>query len=317
MPSYLDLVQGEVATINHMLVTLPFDRSEGHAQTKAPYFLDVYRVHRPEMQLLNEDTGRFPLDASKLLKLGILLGNLLKSRQQDEEASAAQQRQQHQFSRAVGGPLEDPFRERAAEAPAAAPAAAPPPPPPNVASVAQPAAHQARFMLNLVQILKNYDVGEAPRASVASSSSTLSQAQASPIKLLSKQLLIEKLEINIDLDNLFTYKIVLKLLATIYEILAQQLIEFDNGTAALTREAVPGAAGGGRDASLSLSIFLTASCGLADSGSMTLDEYLGTLRQVLARVSQGVIEPFVLVIVTSVAEKGVIDRFGELLKSLD
>lgn len=312
MPSYLDLVQGEVTTISHMLATLPFDRSEGHPQTKAPYFLDVYRVHRPEMQLLNEDTGRFPLDASKLLKLGILLGNLLKSRQQDEEASAAQQRRQHQFSRAVGGPLEDPFRERAA--PTAAP---PPPPPPDVASVAQPAAHQARFMQNLVQILKNYDVGEAPRASVASSSSTLSQAQASPIKLLSKQLLIEKLEINIDLDNLFTYKIVLKLLATIYEILAQQLIEFDNGTAALTREEAPGAAGGGRDASLSLSIFLTASCGLADSGSMTLDEYLAALRQVLARVSQGVIEPFVLVLVTSVAEKGIIDRFGELLKSLD
>lgn len=371
MSSYLDVVSGEIATIQHLLESLPFDRTEGHSQTKSPYFLDVYRVHRPEMQLLNDVDGKFPLDASKLLKLGISLGNLLKSLQQDEEMFAEQQRKQQQLNKSLGvqqqqqqqqqqkllpqppsgaktqqlqpSPqlhqydVNNPFIERKLLAPSH-----PPPPPPGGSSATVnssslvptlPPPIQIRFVQNLLKVLKNYDIGSTvqdnvnrpPHLSTASSTSTLSQhMQNSPIKLSSKQLLIEKLEINIELDNLFTYKIVLKLLMKIYEIIEKQLQISGTGAGTPTNFGgnnnsnitINGPSSPGRNMSSSSSIFSTTSYSSTDS-SMSMDDYLLLLKQIVNRVSVGIIEPFVQVIVTNVAEKGIIDRFGELLKSLD
>lgn len=360
MTTYLDVFGGEIATIQHMLESLPFDRTEGHSQTKSPYFLDVYRVHRPEMQLLNEDNGKFPLDASKLLKLGISLGNLLKSLQQDEEVYLEQEKKKQQFNKSLGGPLQGGPPSSAAPAVPLGSGAQISLPKPQLQQHFDPVnpfltdrktinqlqqqslpSYQTRFVQNLLKILKNYDIGtpvtmssysnngsslanfgqDTPgrHLSTTSSSSTLSQqVQSSPIKLSSKQLLIEKLEINIELDNLFTYKIVLKLVKTIYEIVDSQLNSSGSGAEVMyihSRNSI-GNSLSAKDMSSSSSIFSTASYSSTDS-SMSLDEYLQHLKQIVHRISVGIIEPFVLLIVTNVAEKGIIDRFGELLKSLD
>lgn len=364
MASYLDVVSGEIASIKHMLASLPFDRTEGLSHTKSPYFLDVYRVHRPEMLALNEDNGVFPLDASKLLKLGISLGNLLKSLQQDEEQYLEQQKKQQQFNKSLGGALIQPGSHSGLFQPAKSALYSDqlgsPYAPSNDRRISAssgtnggasfqipPPPYQTRFVQNLLKILKNYDIGTAttysntpnfnsnsnntnnnnilqqtpsnlnlqslqslqPVALSGSSTSTLSQQmQGSPIKLSSKQLLIEKLEINIQLDNLFTYKILLKLVQQIYEIIELQL-EVSGGGGVLNGTVQ-------KDVSSSSSIFSTASYSSSDS-SMTNDEYLQLLRLIVNRISTGIIEPFIQVIVTQIAERGVIERFGELLKSLD
>mgnify|MGYP004715933117 CR=1 FL=1 len=347
MSTFLELFNSEIGNIKHVLTSLPFSHSDQRRQL--PYFMDVYQVNGADFHRLNEQGSAFPLDANKFLKLGISLGNLIKLLQQDEEQFLEVQRKTQQFNRSVGGPLGTPqmqsspqipqtpalkqqalegsYFDRRSSASATNPVVSTP------AAIPGPVApHQTRFAYNLLKILKNYDIGtgilllisaqgslggqnDLPPPQMLTTSSSLTilgqPVVLSPIKLLSKQLLIEKLEINIELDNLFTYKTVLLLILRIYETILSQLEASGNSsvlTAVLARDFT--------SSSSSSSIFLTTSYSLSEL-ALTIEEYLVLLKQIVLRFNAGVMEPFIQVVLATIVEVGVNERFSNMMKSLE
>lgn len=308
---------------------------------------------------LNQQPAKFPVDANKLLKLGISLGNLIKTLQIDEESYQQQNSQQRQLlsnlnngrssfggqgsngSSRISSTLSDPFREPLQ----------PPQPkhiihsntsPPNnsiINSLTSQPPHQVRFLKNLINILKNFDIGAKPadplqstttlnqtgnnRDSMASNhsiphtpqrvmsngSTSSSTTNVSPIKLNSKQLLIEKLEININLDNLFIYKIILKLILEIFQILKQNLI---NSTNKLNDSLFSSSK---YDFDESSSIFSLNSLNSQDS-NISNDEYYRILTKILQRISHGIVQPFVYLIYREFVETKISDDFAQLINSL-
>lgn len=144
-----------------------------------------------------------------------------------------------------------------------------------------------------------------------SNGSNTSSANMSPIKLNSKQLLIEKLEININLDNLFIYKITLKLILEIFHILKQNLInttsKLNDPSFAMTPTKY--------DFDESSSIFSLNSSTSQDS-SLTNDEYYKLLSVAILRISHGIVQPFVILIYREFAETKISDDFTQLINSL-
>ncbi|KAG7195440.1 uncharacterized protein KQ657_003201 [Scheffersomyces spartinae] len=168
---------------------------------------------------------------------------------------------------------------------------------------------------------------------------TSSVVSSSPIKLTSKQLLIEKLEININLDLLFIYQVLFKLILRIYEIMKQGILQHQIPTLGnLERGTLNGSDTVKPPSSLisdfnfsmnitmnhtltttndSSSIFSSNSAASSDSSSLcTPDEYVRLIKQVTDRISFGIIGPFVNIIVSEIVEPNINQGFHDVMVSL-
>lgn len=159
---------------------------------------------------------------------------------------------------------------------------------------------------------------------------------SSPIKLTSKQLLIEKLEININLDLLFIYQILFKLILRIYEIMKQGIVQHQVSSGIQERSALnstdlgkpPSMVGefnfsmnitmnNAQSANDSSSIFSSNSATSSDSSSIcSPDEYVRLVRQITDRISYGIIGPFVNIIVSEIVEPNINQGFHDVMVSL-
>lgn len=337
--SYVDVIDTEIANISHILDTIPF---LARKPTRLQFFLNVYRPEHSQIQALNNIGADgapevpFPVNANKLLKLGISLGNLIKSLQLDEELSQQQQAQQQQFvnnlnSKAgktapktpVVGASYDPFLDNSSAATTLL-----------GKTLVGLTAYQIKFLKNLLVLLKNFDIGHTSAAfdrlelpnstsnltlnqynnNTSGISSELFGASASPIKLNSKQLLIEKLEINIALDNLFIYKMVLKLIFRIFSIIKSHLSKANINLTPVSRV---NSVSGDREEFENSSIFSYNSLSSALSElSISTDEYVRILRQILSRINSGIVEPFVRLVVVDVVEPAVSQDFNSLINNI-
>lgn len=246
---------------------------------------------------------RFSLLTNKLLKLGISFGNLLKMFENERKAQEAKDAREAQMGKKTPKQTDDPFSDGydAQKAP-------------------KVPIFYLRFAQNLFHILKNFDIGTFPysahRAKLApvesdltsgnGSQTSLNGVNASPIKLSSRQLLIEKLEINIRLDALFTYKVVLLLLLRIYDVLEQLLREFSE----LPEK---------RDGDTS-SLFSYTSLNLSGTPVSELvlstDDYVRLNRAILHRVDAGIVGPFVQTLVTELVDTNVTSAFQTLITNI-
>lgn len=279
--NYLETIDTELQSYQGLLDTIPF--------TDLPPispFLNIYLLNYKDLQKY-ASSNPFPLDPNKLLKLCISLGNLLKLLQLDEEMYHHQQTQQQNFMSKLGTNRQNPF-----ESPKHFISSTP--------TNNQPL-FQIKFIKNLLNILKNFDIGYIVKDS-HHSSTTLNQYANSPIKLNSKQLLIEKLEININLDVLFILKNALKILIKILNVLRKHLIV--NGELGLLNNEEQS------------SIFSSNSVNSGSSDSfITIDEYIKILNQILNRLSNGLVEPL-LKYVLGFANANITGEFRTLITSL-
>ncbi|KAK6456362.1 uncharacterized protein RJT20DRAFT_135119 [Scheffersomyces xylosifermentans] len=384
------LVQDEIVTIEGLLSSIPFTAK---SQESLSYFLNIYKLNYRSLQKLNDQPFKFPIESSKVLKLGISLGNLIKTLQLDEETYEQQNQEQKSFINAVNS-LKSPAQANPAPTSARGPRGAgsatptqeynpfnPQTPKNNLSSPAPNGApatpshgghvnqppYQIKFMTNLLIILKNFDIGSSavqvsqngpnsfnngiPNNNTAASinshnsdlnstnlklhemttshsTSTLTShgtngtnnsSNASPIKLSSKQLLIEKLEINIKLDNILIYRVLLKLILQVLGTLQLYLgNSADSGGAMLASPSSIGAGAGGVDYAENSSIFSSNSLNTNDSrGSlMTMDEYVRIIQSIVSRISAGIIEPFIRLIIVELVENNVQHDFNKLVNSL-
>lgn len=299
-----DLVDLELAHLAHLLEAVPF---APRTDTKS-FFLEIYKLNYNEMKGLNLTEAvweqRHPVPANKLLKLAISFGNLIRLLQMEQ---AAEELQSANIKRRPGPQNTDPFGE-GYDSKAALPFAP----------------HYVKFARNLFHILKNFDIGapQTPRTvrnsrgslgendtTLANGSSTLSGPMSSPIKLNSRQLLIEKLEINIKLDTLFTFKIVLRLLVRIFGIIHELLggysCEEPSDTTTLQ----------GDESSLIFS-HISNTSGPVPESIHTAEDYVRLLRQITNRVNHGLVDPFTKMLLTEIVEPKVQIGFQGLLSSI-
>lgn len=390
MSSTIALIDEEMQTINGLLSSIPFTAKSNDTLT---YFLNVYKLNYRALMKLNEQSFKFPIESSKVLKLSISLGNLLKTLHNDEENYLEQSQLQRSFltnlqnsssnnvnnnnhhsnnnintnshrSRQARTPVINSSREDYN--------------PFNVASPVSPKhiinspisaisggvgtaggagstgpgvqpLYQIKFVSNLLSILKNFDIG-TPTNVVNSGSSqhsdlnsvnlklhemtssnststltshttngTASSSNASPIKLNSKQLLIEKLEINIKLDNLFIYRVLLQLLLQILSTLQGFIaVAAENASHSSGILASPASSGSSNDYAENSSIFSSNSLRSSESrnSAMTIDECIRTVQLIVARVSTGIVEPFIRLLIVELVENNVLRDFNKLVNSL-
>lgn len=303
-----DFLAKELAHIEHILETVPFSPS-GESKT---YFLDVYRLTYPEIKNMNLTEASWEqhrqVAVNRLLKLAISFGNLLKSltiEQAAYEARAAQQRNMKRNTKASVDPFSDSYKEK----------------------VPPVALYYINFTRNLLLILKNFDIGTPSsshhhhrplRNSVVDNdahstnglqSSSGNAVPSLPIRLNSRQLLIEKLEINIKLDALFTLKIVLKLLLNIYAVLKQLL---DTKPAEEVGEVATVKA-----YSETSSIFSSASGGSGGPEPITsIEDYVRLIREIVHRITSGIIDPFTNLLLTEIVEPRVVNGFQNLVSTM-
>jgi hypothetical protein len=188
-------------------------------------------------------------------------------------------------------------------------------------SANQPA-HHVKFVKNLLTILKNFDIGTSHRVLsgkqdlrfskssdlFSNSVNSVNSLNLSPIKLSSKQLLIEKLEININLDVLFTYQILLQLVLKILTLLRSNLI-IENLSEVLASKS--------SDGDETSSIFSSSSNTSADSTlTIPVDDYLKLLRQIINRIVCGIVEPFIKFIYNELLQTNVHSDFNSFMKEL-
>ena len=409
MTSLTTIIKEEQAFIEDLLSSIPF------SSNPTTYFLKIYKLSHHQLNRLNDEPFKFPIEANKLLKLGISLGSLMNTLSIDEENYKQQIAQQRQFMARINGriastqtqaqiPTPTPASTSTSTstpksmlAPASAPAPAPErkslmglrpgydandpfnsnnspasytpltagPPHPSQ-QLQQPSRHvihssgqqpsgshhqpsyQVRFLKSLLTILKNFDI-DGPRdpigshqsqgrsstmsynresmASYGSSSFTPKRVQSngsfgsgintSPIKLNSRQLLIEKLEINIKLDNLFIYKIMFKLILSIYAKLSETLLQIreeEQYISAITTATIPSSSTSAHQDESS-SIFSGESSNSLES-NLSNTEYLKLLHNVLYRISQGIIQPFVTLLYVEFVETKVTEDFTQLMNTL-
>ena len=425
MTSLTTIIKEEQAFIEDLLSSIPF------SSNPTTYFLKIYKLSHHQLNQLNDEPFKFPIEANKLLKLGISLGSLMNTLSIDEENYKQQIAQQRQFMARINGRIASTQTQAQIPTPTPtststptstpksmlAPAPAPAPerkslmglrpgydandpfnsnnspasytpltagPPHPSQQLQQPSRHvihssgqqpsgshhqpsyQVRFLKSLLTILKNFDI-DGPRdpigshqsqgrsstmsynresiASYGSSSFTPKRVQSngsfgsgintSPIKLNSRQLLIEKLEINIKLDNLFIYKITLKLILSIYAKLSEALLQIreeeqyisaittattttiPSSTSSSTSTTTPTAASTSTSAHQdeSSSIFSGESSNSLES-NLSNTEYLKLLHNVLYRISQGIIQPFVTLLYVEFVETKVTEDFTQLINTL-
>lgn len=258
--NFTKVLDKEINSFQELLDTIPFK----NYPTKS--FLKIYKLNYKELHRYITH-NRFPIDNAKLLKLTISLGNLIKSLKMDEDMYKQQQSQQSNFTARLNS-MATPKHFINSEP-----------------MDSQPF-YQIKFIKNMLLILKNFDIGHDFKDS--SSTTTLNQYQNSPIKLNSTQLLIEKLEININLDTLFIYKTLLTILVIVLKLLKShyEYVDDDQG-----------------------SIFLSG------SENISADEYNRLLNQILTRINNGLIEPLVKFI-SEFANTNMTNEFKTLITSL-
>lgn len=253
----------EIGSIRRLLRAVPVC---GEPQE---YFLETYKLQKADLQSLAlseaEWEQRHPVPTNKLLKLGISFGNLIKAYQLDSESL----NQRHP------GLAQDPFQE--GELPLAP--------------------KYIRFVQNLYSILKNFDIGLRPHAEAPHGGAP----QSSPIRVSSRQLLIEKLEINMKLDALFTFQIVLQLLENIFVLLEQLLGTNDFEEAPLSE---------------TLLLFSQSLLASVNLDVATLADYGRLVREVHRRVRMGLLDPFKRMVMKDVVEPRLTASFQTLLSSV-
>lgn len=306
----------EINAINHILATVPFRST----LDTLPFFLDTYKLCYDDMEPIN-DADKFPIEPNKLLKLGISLGNLVKSLRLDEEIHQEQQQRQSLFIASLNQSVSrhpsvnhslasirspqsgyyDPYDPFHLERPVSMVIHSEPTP-------SSQSVQHVKFIKNLLLLLKNFDIGSAASGKLndlSSKASNLSLAKnLSPIKLNSRQLLIEKLEINIALDVLFIYKITIQLVLSIYTTIQTHLAGLDLGS------------GDDKGNLENLSIFSSNSLNSSSDSLISADEYFKILNNILARISAGLIEPFLLLMLQEVVKPGIHHGFLNLVDRL-
>lgn len=295
----MESLDNEIMTFSDILVSVPF--------TNLPPvqpFLKIYTLNYHELNKYVQ-SNPFPIESNKLLKLCISLGNLIKSLQLDEEMYSQQQEQQQSFNQRLG------IQDQSYVSSKRSSASLNPFESPKHYINSQPfnnqPLHQIKFIKNLLVILKNFDIGytnkDLGNAHNSGSSSTLNQYLSSPIKLNAKQLLIEKLEINIKLDVLFIFKTLTKMLINILEILKSHMrTNYELGVLATTNE--------------QSSIFSSNSNVSTSSDTyITIDEYVKILKQIMSRISNGLTEPILKYLLTFVSGN-ISNEFKSLVTSL-
>lgn len=301
-----EMLTQELDTFNELLVTIPFTDGEMDR-----YFLNIYKLNYKELSKYLGTNG-FPIDSNKLLKLSISLGNLLKSLQLDEEMYVQQQQQQNQLNNKLNnlkGPGTSNYSNpsNTTSTTSIDPFGSPKHFINSFPTTNQPL-YQIKFLKNLLIILKNFDIGNSSgRANKLDSSSTLNQYN-SPIKLNSKQLLIEKLEINISLDCLFIYKTLLQLLIRIYIILRDHIDNLDNlenGGGGFSRDSTSG----------EISSIFSSNSNNSNDSYITNEEYFKILNQILGKISTGLIEPL-LKYLLQFLHGNISNEFNSLINSL-
>ncbi|CAH6722939.1 hypothetical protein CLIB1444_12S00650 [[Candida] jaroonii] len=270
--NFVQTLNNEIETYELLLQSIPF--------TDYPTTINYLKIYKLNYKELHKymSSNSFPIDNSKLLKLTISLGNLIKSLHLDEEMYRNQQK--NGMASKLNALAESPKHYI------------------NSVPINSQPLYQIKFIKNLLLILKNFDIGYHLKDQA--SSTTLNQYTSSPIKLNSKQLLIEKLEININLDTLFIYKHLLNLLVRIFDILKIHLGFNDNYLI------------NSNDRS---SIFSSNSVNSGSSDSISVDEYFRVLNQILNRVTNGLVEPLLKFIMDFVGQS-VSSEFGTLITSL-
>ncbi|KAM3125552.1 hypothetical protein CJI97_003557 [Candidozyma auris] len=301
--SIVDDIRSSHSLVQHVLASVPFNKKN----EQRPNFMDVYQILPEDMAAIDFSESawdqRFVLSVNKLLKLGVSFGNLLKTYENDKRATEAKEARDAQLAK--GKPPTqrvDPFSDGY-----------------DAHKNDDVQIYNVRFAQNLFHILKNFDIGGVPHSqrsksvvdndqnSTNGSQTSQNGAVSSPIKLTSRQLLIEKLEINISLDALFTYKVVLLLLLRIYDILENSLREFSDEQIDHTTSK--------SDADTS-SMFSYAS--LNSSGTppsqfvSSTDDYIRLVRAVMRRVDAGLVGPFVQTLVTELVDTNVAASFQAL-----
>lgn len=310
--SYTNLLDEEIGNLRHLLRSIPF--SQKTDETKLSHFLNIYKLNYP-LVLKTISSNNPSIDSNKLLKLGISLGNLIKSFENDQELFQQQSRQQKSFvnntnkykvrttfqtGTALAQPADfnNPFQEQVQVTK-------------HVINSGNQPMYQIKFIKHLLSILKNFDIGSIHEdLSHSQLTATINQINLSPIKLNSRQLLIEKLETNIRLDTLFIYKIVFKLLIKIYDILKENT----GGPEFLEAGAFNNNAS--RSIDDTSSIFSSNSNNSSESSVISVDEYLRILKVIVNRVLSGLVKPFVKVILNEIVENKVHEDFNKLLDGL-
>lgn len=297
-------IESQRQLVKHLLESVPFGKND-----HGPSFLDVYNISNADMAALDFSEAawdlRFALLANKLLKLGISFGNLLKIFQNDQKAHEAKEAREAQLTKnRTPTQNSDPFSEGF-----------------EARKINHVHPYYIKFAQNLFHILKNFDVSphtHTPRTTLDSDQTSANGSQnsvggvaSSPIKLNSRQLLIEKLEINIRLDALFTFKVVLLLLVQIYDILTQLLREFiDSGIDRV----------GLRNDADNASVLSYTSNNLGGppiSGAvLTSADYIRLTRAILYRIHGGIVGPFVQTLVTELVDTQVASAFQTLVTNI-
>lgn len=277
-------VEHSRARIRNILESVPF----GPGEESSAHFLSIYKITHAELASLNLSEPRwdllFPIPAKKLLKLGISLGNLLKTNKLEQKAFELR----HIYpSVRVGS---DPFDDTSLPDPSIPP-------------------HHLLFVRNFLVILQNFDVGATGRPAgqsvtedLSSTPSVLSGPSSSPIKLKTRQLLIEKLEININVDCLFIAKIVLKMIATLYDVMLKLIpIEPEEQNEPSTIRVYSES-----------SLMFSKSSGMLNS----LGEFFSAANEVVARVTTGIVEPLTGLFLEELVEPLVISSCQSLIAGL-
>lgn len=319
--NYETVIDDELANLTHLLNAVPFSPRQDDKDLE--HFLSIYRLNYRTVNKIVSSSQT--IDSTKLFKLGISLGNLMKSFQVDQELYSQQNKQNknptavgkskggtrisypgvnsstQQIDSSLGTPFQELFQS-----------------PRHVVNSGNQPIFQVRFVKNLLSILKNFDIGVSQEHSETAMSnsqlnSTIYQMQnLSPIRLNSRQLLIEKLETNIKVDTLFTYKVVFQLLVKIYITLKESIstAEFLDGN---TSNGMAPPITPREDTS---SIFSLNSTNSSESSTISINEYHRLLRMVINRVVSGLVSPFVRLLLNEVVENRAHEEFTRLIDSL-
>lgn len=307
-----EIVLEEISKISNVLDAVPMKPG---VEAKC-FFLGVYKLTFQDVKSLELTEPRWeqlhPVAVNKLLKLGISFGNLVKSfllEQSAYESKQAQELNMRKNSRQGVDPFLENYR------------------PPKLPV----APHYVNFSRNFFLLLKNFDIGTTQQVEVKRSrnsrtssgfgdsdtqSNTGSQTTTSsgmiglPIKLNSRQLLIEKLEINIKLDPLFTMKIVLKLLVSMFTIV-RALVDSIAADEVSELSAI-------KAYSENSSIFSNNS---STSGGnldpiLSMDEYVRLIKDIILRVNLGIVDPLNNMLLAEIVEPRVVASFLSLANNI-
>lgn len=298
-------IAAEMGRVKHILATVPFMPG---TKIRDPY-LSTYILSYADIKQLNLTEQTWcqyeQIPANKLLKLAISFGNVVEAFRIENSAAEAHAARL-KTARKVSGA--ESFKEGLSPKPTQLPA------------------HYTNLARKIALILKNFEVGvpglptkallrhvshlsvysrEDDTATVNGSVS-LERAEPpsrSPIRLNSRQMFVEKFEINIRLDALLTMKIVLMLLVKIFGIFEQSCKDHDMTDDEL---APP------------MPFYCASSVFSSSSGAseITPSEYALLIQSIICHINSGIIGPFTSLLQLKVIEPRVIAGFQNLLSTM-